>query len=139
MPWVKVQNEKEKNLLIFLNERKSCNKFSEASEACSMSRKWLKRLLKKYKDLGVIKWDGSFSLRRGRVKIKRFSWEVFKEMTTGVLLGIFLNIIFTILLRPTGFVFFLGGLMVLIPQVIYSFYRILSSKEVIEVWVKHEK
>lgn len=133
----KIKSEKVKNLILYLEQHGKCDNYSEVAEATGMSRRYLKMVLRKYNDMGVIHWNGRvFWLNKKRIKISRFSSEIVKQLVMPVTAGMFTNLMIAFTFGLEAMLFIMGGLIVFLPQIIYTLWKIALTKEVIEVYIK---
>ena len=133
LEWKKVEG-KTKDLLLFLSTYKGgeISKYALAKEL-NMARPYLVRLLNKLNDKGII---DNLRLNKRKVKVKRFSWEIFKQFLGIVTLGVFVSIALAPLFEASAIPFLLGSVLVFSFQCVYTFYRILKEEDVVEVYVR---
>lgn len=139
--WRKLEDETEKKILLALSE-KDYDSYSALAERVDLSRVWLKEKIKK---MEVEKWvehksvDNKtlFRLNKKRVKVKKFSMELFRQLIMLPTLGLFFNFLLAFYFGLGGaMVFIFGGVSVFLPQFLYSFYKILKTEEGYEIFVK---
>ena len=138
--WKKVEDETEKKIILALSER-NYDSYSSLSEKVNISRQWLKEKIKKMEVENIvtnkpINNKPSFGLNKKRVKIKKFSLELFKQLIMLPTFGLLFNFILAFYFGVNSLIFIFGGLSVFTPQFLYSFYKILSTEEGYEVFVR---
>jgi len=134
LEWKKVEG-KTKDLILFLSTYKGgeISKYALAKEL-NMARPYLVRLLNKLNDKGIV--DSNLKLNRRKIKIKRFSWEIFKQFLGFVTLGVFVSLALAPFFEASAIPFLLGSILVFSFQCVYTFYKIIKEEDVIEVYVR---
>lgn len=135
---MEVKNEAERKLILAFLEHSSFHRYSDLERATGVSRQWIKKLLKKFEAKNLLTYSekSGWKLKKNKIKIKRFSWEVLKEMVGPGTLGMVLNFILAFYFGSNAFIFAFGGMLVLSPQLIYTFYKLLNTKESFRIFIK---
>ena len=134
----KIDLESDKKILLLFEKQKEFSSWREMSKILDLDIRTIKKRIKKLEEKGVIEWD-YFNVRlkkfnRNKIKIKRFSWKVFKEM-------LLIPSITMFCVAPLAFInyfIFFGALIVYLPHFVYSFFKILKEEENYEIFVTKE-
>ena len=137
---VKIEDENEKKIILALSE-KNYDSYLSLSEATKISRPWLKKKIKKLELENVVKVKtvnkrSLFTLNKKKVKIKKFSWELLKQLLAFPSMALIIIFMLMFYFGVCAFPFVLGGIVVFISQIIYAIYKMLRMKETIEIFLK---
>ncbi|MFQ6068012.1 MAG: winged helix-turn-helix transcriptional regulator [Candidatus Bathyarchaeia archaeon] len=130
--------EGEKKVVLCL-EKENRKNYSEIARETGLSVQGTKNIIRRLRDEGVIKDNPNskyerYSLDREKVHIRRFSTDLFKELMLPVTIGIFLTMFLAFTFKENALLFLMGGVIVFVPQLLYTLYRILATEEEIDIY-----
>jgi len=140
----KIESEKEKAVLLCLHDedRKSIREIAKQTKnyGNEVSKTGVSKIIDKYMEFGIIKVraesENKFSIDKGKIHIKSFDMEMLKQLMTPATLALFL-ICFPLAYASSinAIYMALGGVLVFIPQLVYSVYKILKMPQGKEIFV----
>ncbi len=140
------EGEKKVVLSLLQENRKS---YYEIAKVTGLSIEGVRKIIKKLEKRGIVEHNPNsdydrFVLRRDRVVVKksffvktsskRNVYSILKELLFPSLLGLIISFILSFPLKENSVILTIGGLVVFIPQFLYSFYKVLHCEEEIEVY-----
>jgi hypothetical protein len=139
----KIDSEKEKAVLLCLydGDRTSIRDVAKQTKnyGNDVSKTGVAKILDRFVELGVVRVksesENKFSLNRNKVYVKSFDMELLKQLMTPAAVALFFICFPVAFMFVTAVYIAVGGVLVFLPQLVYSMWKILRIPAGKEVFV----